>query len=78
MFAFLVQTVGNPLPSAFFEEQVNGGRHPNDDKRYTIGTRAFYDHFFVLTHSFFFKIERDDNREPIIITLDHCVITFYF
>jgi len=30
------QTVGNPLPSAFFEEQVTGGRHPNDDKRYTI------------------------------------------
>ncbi|XP_078347626.1 uncharacterized protein LOC144632775 [Oculina patagonica] len=30
------QTVGNPLPSAFFEEQVTGGRHPNDDKRYSI------------------------------------------
>ena len=33
----LAQTVGNPLPSAFFDEQVTGGRHPNDDKRYTIG-----------------------------------------
>ncbi|XP_068761097.1 uncharacterized protein [Montipora capricornis] len=30
------QTVGNPLPSAFFEEQITGGRHPSDDKRYTI------------------------------------------
>ncbi|RMX42838.1 hypothetical protein pdam_00005122 [Pocillopora damicornis] len=30
------QTIGNPLPSAFFEEQITGGRHPNDDKRYTI------------------------------------------
>lgn len=30
------QIVGNPLPSAFFEEQVHGGRHPSDDKRYTI------------------------------------------
>lgn len=30
------QIVGNPLPSAFFEEQITGGRHPNDDKRYTI------------------------------------------
>ena len=33
----LGQIVGNPLPSAFFEEQVHGGRHPSDDKRYTIG-----------------------------------------
>lgn len=30
------QTVGNPLPSAFFEEQITTGRHPDDDKRYTI------------------------------------------
>lgn len=34
----LGQIIGNPLPSAFFEEQVHGGRHPSDDKRYTIGT----------------------------------------
>ncbi|KAJ7390972.1 hypothetical protein OS493_020992 [Desmophyllum pertusum] len=34
--ATTAQTVGNPLPSAFFEEQITGGRHPDDDKRYTV------------------------------------------
>ena len=38
LFTLLAQTVdGSQLPSAFFEEQITGGRHPADDKRYTIG-----------------------------------------
>ena len=53
----LAQTVGNPLPSAFFEEQITGGRHPNDDKRYTIGTHATQ-YYFMFT-----EITRDDSPE---------------
>lgn len=52
----LAQTVGNPLPSAFFDEQVTGGRHPNDDKRYTIGKQTN----FPGSHS---------NQRPFSLTL---------
>lgn len=44
---FSAQTVGNPLPSAFFEEQITTGRHPDDDKRYTIGMSHCYDYQFA-------------------------------
>ena len=41
LLTLLAQTVeGSQLPSAFFEEQITGGRHPADDKRYTIGMIA--------------------------------------
>ena len=36
-------------PAGFFEQKITGGRHPDDDKRYTIGKYAWHSYnFFTL------------------------------